>query len=443
MKQRDLLAPDNIYLGNCVDILPRVRSDSIRLIHTSPPYNIGRKYSAYADSKPRREYLEFVSQVIDECFRILLPGGSLFWQTGYTSEIGTADHIYPLDHLTFDVFLHAGFRLKDRIIWRYFGGMAFKKKFTNKHETILWWVKPGGETYFDVFPVREKSKEYDARNNLFGRNPGNVWEVDRVAFGTTEQSSHVAVFPEEISERVVLSCSKPGDLCLDPFSGSGTLCRVAKCRGRGYIGIEIDQRYLNESLIRLGFCQSNEFDNVLSQLLKEHVFQKENSTWSIERAADRLLQVLPAEEHSRVASNLSPEQLSVIVSFNENGVSKSTKADIWRQLDDYFADRRQKDAVRMVDSAHLSCFKLNKVYNSPMRYALARRWLDEYRNLAKSKAELIRHIQLVISNEPSSYQVHGTSATLKSMHRDIRAIQRSTPDSPGKSTPKEQLNLAV
>lgn len=249
------LLPGDIYCGDSRALLPRVCSETVRLIHTSPPYNIGRKYSAYEDSKPLREYVGFVTDVIRECYRVLLPGGSLFWQTGYMSDSESTDFIFPVDHLTFEPFLKAGFRLKDRIIWRYFGGMAFKKKFTNKHETILWWVKPGDDQVFDVFPVRERSKEYDARNNLFGRNPGNVWEVDRVAYGSTEQSSHIAVFPEEISERIVLSASRPGDLCLDPFSGSGTLCKVAKSRGRQFIGIEIDDAYVKESRIRLGFCQ--------------------------------------------------------------------------------------------------------------------------------------------------------------------------------------------
>jgi hypothetical protein len=321
--------------------------------------------------------------------------------------------------------------------------MAFKRKFTNKHETILWWVKPGAETYFDVFPVREKSKEYDARNNLFGRNPGNVWEVDRVAYGATEQSSHIAVFPEEISERIVLSSSKAGELCLDPFSGSGTLCKVAKSRGRSYIGIEIDQRYVDESQIRLGFCQDNEFDNVLSQLLKEHVFRREHSTWQIEDAARRFLQVLPPNGNTQSAAELSAKELSVILALDENRISKPRKVEIWKRLDQYFDSQSDNNPVRMVDSAYRSRFRLNRVYNSAMRFALAHTWLGEYSQLARKESEFIRRVRQVISKEPSSYLVHGTSVTLRSMFRDIRAVQEAGSHSARKTTPEPQLYLAV
>jgi len=145
-----------------------------------------------------------------------------------------------LDHLTFDLFQKLGFRLKDRIIWRYWGGMAFKSKFTNKHKTILWWTKPGHGTNkakFDVFPVREATKFHDSRNNLFGRNPGNVWEVDRVAFGSNDQTSHIAVFPEEISDRIILATTNEDDLVFDPFSGSGTGGDLGSLSGTGAVRI--------------------------------------------------------------------------------------------------------------------------------------------------------------------------------------------------------------
>ena len=83
------------------------------------------------------------------------------------------------------------------------------------------------------------AKGYDKRNNFWGRNPGNVWEVDHVAYGTTGQTSHIVVFPEEISERIVRAWSAPGDLVLDPFSGSGTVATVAQGLGRRWLGIEI------------------------------------------------------------------------------------------------------------------------------------------------------------------------------------------------------------
>ena len=427
---------NTIHNGDCRDFLPKLDSGSVRLIHTSPPYNIGRSYNAYADSRPLREYEEFLQSVVAECYRTLVPGGSLFWQSGYTSESETSDYIYPLDHLTFQLFLDCGFRLKDRIIWRYFGGMAFKRKFTNKHETILWWVKPGAGTHFDIFPVREKSKEYDARNNLFGRNPGNVWEVDRVAYGSTEQTSHVAVFPEEISERIVLSASQEGDLCLDPFSGSGTLCKVARSRGRKYLGFEIDQSYVEESRIRLGYCQPGEFDNVLSQVIKDHVFAGSRITLDLDAVCDRLDALLSRSSAPGLRTILTDDEAESIASFREDSISKPRKATIWRSLDSYLESEYRNDPIRLVDSSYLSAFRLNRVYNSVMRIALAWRWYNEFSRIPAK--DLSARIEGLSKEEFSSFKLRGSKLSLRSYERDIR-----NSDVGPESKKRSKLDLAL
>lgn len=426
MKHIDQLEPNAIYQGDSRDLLPKVASHSVRLIHTSPPYNIGRRYNAYEDSKPLQEYTAFITQIVGECYRVLAPGGSMFWQTGYTSDAESSDYIYPVDHLTFKLFLTAGFRLKDRVIWRYFGGMAFKRKFTNRHETILWWVKPGADVIFNVFPVRERSKEFDARNNLFGRNPGNVWEVDRVAFGSTEQSSHIAVFPEEISERLVLSASEEGDLCIDPFSGSGTLCKVAKSRGRRFIGIEMDETYAEESRIRLGFCQSSEFDNVLSQILKDHVFRKSGTALPIERVTDHLLLLLNGEAHPPAQPISDQDHLTRIRCMEENGIPKRQKVILWKELEQYFDVGNRSDPLIVVDSSYLRCFRYDRMYNAVMRFLLADRWLTKFRQIARHPATLQEYILHLAANEPSSYGRRGKHITLTSMARDIQAAAELT-----------------
>lgn len=433
---KKLLDTGRIYHADCREALPKVSSSSVRLIHTSPPYNIGRSYSAYADSKPLREYREFLQNVIAECFRTLLPGGSMFWQTGYTSETDAAEYIYPLDHLTFELFLESGFRLKDRIIWRYFGGMAFKKKFTNKHETILWWVKPGAETLFDVFPVREKSKEYDSRNNLFGRNPGNVWEVDRVAYGSSEQTSHIAVFPEEISERIVLSASNAGDVCLDPFSGSGTLCKVARSRGRKYLGIELDSHYVKESEMRLRYCQPDEFDNVLSQVIKDHVFGGKTITLDSDEIADRLQVLLERPGSAKLTDFLEHGEMDRIASFQDGGIPKARKAAIWKSLDGYFEGNLLNDPVRLVDSSYLSSFRLNRAYNSVMRLALAWRWLHAFAKLPNK--HLPSRVERIASEETSSYKLRGSRVSLSNYEREIKA-----PGANGNGQPKPSRELIL
>ena len=92
--------------------------------------------------------------------RVIRPGGSIFWQTGYTQSRNNRSEIVPIDLISHHMFRSEPnpILLWDRIIWRYWGGHAFTKKFTNKHETVLWFVKPGEEPNFIVDAVREKSK---------------------------------------------------------------------------------------------------------------------------------------------------------------------------------------------------------------------------------------------------------------------------------------------
>jgi adenine-specific DNA-methyltransferase len=374
---------DEIILGDCLDLLPRVPDGSVRTVHTSPPYNIDRGYEGYSDSLDDKDYLSFIERVLSECKRILVPGGSLFWQTGYTSD-EEQEYITPLDHLTFHLFRNLGFRLKDRIIWRYWGGMAFKSKFTNKHETILWWVKPGESPVkpkFDVFPVREATKFNDSRNNLFGRNPGNVWEVDRVAFGSSDQTSHIAVFPEEISDRIIIATTDEDDLVLDPFSGSGTVCKVAKSRGRHFLGFEISPLYQLESLRRVSLQARGELLSVLSEILKEHVLPPEE-TKTLIAIRDHLTAILSPLSMQPYESIITKPYLDALCDGREDTVKKSDKMDLWSDLEEllppFGSNRTGKDPIgllSLVDRAYMRAYKLHEVYSSAMRFHCVAKWV--------------------------------------------------------------------
>jgi adenine-specific DNA-methyltransferase len=405
---------DQIILGDCLDLLPKVPNNSVQTIHTSPPYNIARNYNGYDDKLSRKDYLDFIERALCECKRTLVPGGALFWQTGYTTE--RSEYITPLDHLTFSLFQKLGFRLKDRIIWRYWGGMAFKSKFTNKHETILWWVKPAHGTNkakFNVFPVREATKFHDSRNNLFGRNPGNVWEVDRVAFGSNDQTSHIAVFPEEISDRIILATTDEDDLVLDPFSGSGTVCKVAKSRGRHFLGFEISPYYHAESIRRISRQAWGELTSVLSEIIKEHVCRvgetKKQST-----IVEKLTAVLYPLSLKPYEDTIRRPYLDALCKGREDAVKKSDKIALWKVLeeilpgDDSF--ERSKDPaglMSLVDRAYGKAYKLHKVYSSAMRFHCVARWIDRLRSaLAQDENEgWSRALRSLVDSEPGTYHL--------------------------------------
>jgi adenine-specific DNA-methyltransferase len=412
---------DQIILGDCLDLFPKVPDDSVQTIHTSPPYNIARNYNGYDDKLSRKDYLDFIERVLRECKRTLVPGGALFWQTGYTTE--RAEYITPLDHLTFDLFQRLGFRLKDRIIWRYWGGMAFKSKFTNKHETILWWVKAGhgtNKSKFNVFPVREATKFYDSRNNLFGRNPGNVWEVDRVAFGRNDQTSHIAVFPEEISDRIILATTDEDDLVLDPFSGSGTVCKMAKSRGRHFLGFEISPYYHAESIHRVSLQARGELLSVLSEIIKEHVCgggqTKKQSTF-----LEKLTAVLHPLSLNQYEDSIKKTYLDALCEGREDGVKKSDKIALWKILEEILppddlceSSKDPAGLLSLVDRAYGRTYKLHKVYSSAMRFHCVARWIDRLRNtLGQDKNEGWRQIlKSLVKSEPGTYSLDGDRITV-------------------------------
>ena len=93
-----------LIVGDCLDVLPLLPDESIDLIHTSPPYNIGKQYKNAPDDRALLEYRHFLSDVFRQCYRVLRPNGSLFFQTGYSEDDGTTREIVPIDMLTYDIF---------------------------------------------------------------------------------------------------------------------------------------------------------------------------------------------------------------------------------------------------------------------------------------------------------------------------------------------------
>jgi adenine-specific DNA-methyltransferase len=397
---------NRVHLIDAREGLTWLEPDSVRLAHTSPPYNIGRPYAGYDDRREIDAYLDLIRSVVKELHRVLVPGGSLFWQSGYTQTDDGS--ILPIDHLTWPIFLECGFRLWDRVIWRYWGGMAFKRKWTNKHETILWLVKGGEEPYYDVFPVREASKSLDPRNNLFGRNPGNVWEVDRVAYGSRDQTSHIAVFPEEISDRLVLACSREGELCVDPFSGSGTLCSMARARGRRYFGTEITKEYYEDSLRRLGQHQQAQDDEILSALVRSVLAQNAGRA-RMDAVQTAVRDVLRSPIWQGLDDVDKPTR-ELLLKGDWGGtdgerLTKPRKRALWERLETYLGTPAGMGALQIADRAHRAAFRLARRFNTALRVHHAANWLTRLQKQAPKLPELLAR---VIESEPSTFTLKGS-----------------------------------
>jgi len=155
MKITDRFCQDSdvvIHHGDCLDLLSSVPDKSVRLIVTSPPYNIGKEYEEKTDIKT---YISQQSIVIKECNRILSDNGSICWQVGNYVKDGT---IIPLDTALFPIFQDLGLVMRNRIVWHFEHGLHCSKRFSGRYETISWFTKKNKNYIINLVPVKVPQK---------------------------------------------------------------------------------------------------------------------------------------------------------------------------------------------------------------------------------------------------------------------------------------------
>ncbi|MGH2461302.1 MAG: DNA-methyltransferase [Chloroflexota bacterium] len=237
-----------LFQGDCRDLLAEIPDRVVKLVVTSPPYNLGKPYERRLDLA---EYLERQRPIIEECVRVLDQDGSLCWQVGNYVDDGA---IVPLDVVLYPLFVEQGLRLRNRIVWHFEHGLHASKRFSGRYEVILWLTR--GDTYtFNLDAVRVPQKYPNKRHfkgpnrgqlsgNPLGKNPGDLWEIPNVKANHVEKTIHPCQFPVELIERLVLALTNEGDWVLDPFLGVGTTAIAALMHGRRAIGAEIVPEYV-------------------------------------------------------------------------------------------------------------------------------------------------------------------------------------------------------
>jgi adenine-specific DNA-methyltransferase len=237
-----------VYPGDCLEMLRAIPAESMQLIVTSPPYNIGKEY----EKRLRLDvYLRQQAQVIAECVRTLAPTGSICWQVGNYVDRGA---IIPLDTVLYPIFSGLGLRMRNRIIWHFEHGLHCSRRFSGRYETIIWFTK-SDEYVFNLDAVRvpqkypgkkyfkgPKAGQYSC--NPLGKNPGDLWVIPNVKSNHVEKTEHPCQFPVELIERLVLSLTNEGDWVLDPFLGTGTTVIAAIRHGRRGVGAETVPKYV-------------------------------------------------------------------------------------------------------------------------------------------------------------------------------------------------------
>jgi len=240
-----MMRVNEIYHGDCLEVMAEFPSESVDLIFADPPFNIGIRYDNTDDNREYEEYVAWSERWMDAAVRLLKGSGSLYIAIGdeYAAEIRLLARKKNLF-------------LRNWIVWHYTFGQHQRRKFSRAHTHIFYWVRDKQNYTFNVDDVRVPSARQtvysDRRANPKGRVPDDVWTFSRVCGTFKErQGRHPCQMPEALLERIVRASSNEGDLVLDPFCGTGTTLAVAQKFGRNYIGIDISPKYCELSRRRM------------------------------------------------------------------------------------------------------------------------------------------------------------------------------------------------
>ena len=235
-------AVNTIVQGDVLDVLPTWPEGCVDLVFADPPFNIGYAYDQYDDSRAPEEYLAWSERWIEACLRVLKADGTFWIAIGdeYAAEIR--------------VMMRGRATLRNWVIWHYTFGQNCKRKFNRSHAHLFYFVKDTERFTFNADDprVRVKSdrqlKYNDKRANPKGRLPHDVWTFSRVCGTFKERKGwHPCQMPVTVLGRIVLACSNPGDVVLDPFVGSGTTLVAAAMHDRRWVGTELSPDYARQA----------------------------------------------------------------------------------------------------------------------------------------------------------------------------------------------------
>ncbi len=242
-----------IFHGDALEVLKNsIPDQSVDLIFVDPPYNIGKNFNGRKDKwATDEEYLSWCYQWIDQLILKLKPNGSIY--------LMTATQNMPF----FDIYVRKKLTILSRIVWYYdSSGVQAKNFFGSLYEPILFCVRDRTSYTFNSEDILVEARTGAIRKLVDYRKPiptvynskkvpGNAWYFPRVRYRMDEYENHPTQKPISLLQRIILASSNPGDLVLDPFSGTFTTSFVAKELGRRSIGIEIEDEYVKIGLRRL------------------------------------------------------------------------------------------------------------------------------------------------------------------------------------------------
>ena len=162
---------NQLITGDAIEILKNIPDNTVDLIVTDPPYNLGKNYGNNIDEKEWNEYELFTKNWLKESCRVLKETGSIFVFMG----------VRFISRLFLLLEQELKLRFNGWITWHYTQGMGRKQGFSPRHEDILYFTKTKDYT-FNLDAIRVPQKYYRKRNNMNGSNPGDVWQFSHVHY---------------------------------------------------------------------------------------------------------------------------------------------------------------------------------------------------------------------------------------------------------------------
>ncbi|MBB5692014.1 site-specific DNA-methyltransferase [Muricoccus pecuniae] len=244
---------DSVLRGDCIESLRRLPPASVHAVFADPPYNLQLKgalrrpddslVDAVDEEWDRFDdlaaYDRFTREWLTECRRVLRRDGTIW-------VMGAYHNIFRLGVALQDL----GFWILNDVVWRKSNPMPnFRgRRFTNAHETLIWAARGEESRYrFNYAAMKAMNDDKQMRSDwLIPLCTGG----ERLR-GEDGRKLHPTQKPEALLHRVILSCTAPGEVILDPFLGTGTTAAVAKRLGRRYIGLEREDAYADAAEARL------------------------------------------------------------------------------------------------------------------------------------------------------------------------------------------------
>lgn len=292
---------NQLILGDNLEVLRDIPSDSVDLIYVDPPFFSNRHYEVIwgdegeiASFNDRwaggiNHYIEWLYKRVEQLYRVLKPTGSFYLHCDWHANAYI--RVYILDRIFGDK------NFVNEIIWRYSSGGASKHFYSRNHDTIFFYTKTSNYLFnSDRIRIERTPKSLNriknpkgARTILENKLPEDVFEIQILNPMSKERIGYPTQKPEALLERIIKASSNPGDIVLDAFCGGGTTPAVARRLGRKFIGIDQSVRAIAVSNARLEKQTDLFVDDVYEVRTKAYDYEKlrkmppfEFESWIIE-----------------------------------------------------------------------------------------------------------------------------------------------------------------